>query len=69
MFGLSPSARQLLAVGDTLSLSVRLLGLAAPGELLVSSQVGRLLEGWFELQDRALPFGVSMVIKPRPMPS
>ena len=54
----SPSARQLLAVGDTLSLPVRLLGLAAPGELLVSSQVGRLLEGWFELQDRALPFGV-----------
>ncbi len=55
----NPSTRQLLAVGDTLSLPVRLLGLAAPGELLVSSQVGRLMEGWFELQDRALPFGVS----------
>jgi DNA-binding NtrC family response regulator/predicted ATPase/class 3 adenylate cyclase len=53
----SLSDRQLLAVGDTLSLSVRLLGLAAPGELLVSPPVGRLVGGWFELQDRPLPFG------------
>ena len=49
--------RQLLAVGDTLSLPVRLLGLGAPGELLVSSQIGRVLKGWVELQERALPFG------------
>jgi DNA-binding NtrC family response regulator/predicted ATPase/class 3 adenylate cyclase len=53
----SPPTGQLLAVGDTLSLAVRLLGLAAPGEILVSPQVGRLVQGWFELQSRALPFG------------
>jgi len=52
-----PPTGQLLAVGDTLSLPVRLLGLAAPGEILVSPQVGRLVEGWFELQDGAPPFG------------
>ena len=44
-------------MGDTLSLPVRLIGLAAPGEILVSPQVGRSVEGWFELQDRAPPFG------------
>ena len=45
------SCRQLLAAGDTLSLPVRLLGLSAPGEILVSPQVGRVVEGWVELQD------------------
>ena len=64
-----PPTGQLLAVGDTLSLPVRLLGLAAPGENSVSPQVGRLVEGWFELQDRALPLGRAAAIKPMPMPS
>ena len=38
------------AEGETLSVAVRLLGHAAPGELLVSPQVGRLVAGWCELQ-------------------
>jgi tetratricopeptide (TPR) repeat protein len=43
-------------VEDTLSLPVRLLGLAAPGDILASPQVGRVVEGWCELQARALPY-------------
>ena len=44
-----PSAR-LLPVGETLALPVRLLGHATVGDILVSSEVGRLVEAWFELQ-------------------
>jgi tetratricopeptide (TPR) repeat protein len=47
-----PTAR-LLALGETLSLPVRLLGQAAPGDILLSPQVGRQVEGWFALQVRA----------------
>jgi DNA-binding NtrC family response regulator/tetratricopeptide (TPR) repeat protein len=50
----TPTAR-LLALEETLSLPVRLLGLAAPGEILLSPEVGRLVEGWFELQGRDGP--------------
>jgi DNA-binding NtrC family response regulator/predicted ATPase/class 3 adenylate cyclase len=74
----SPPTRQLLAVEDTLSLPVRLLGLAAPGDILVSLQVGRVVEGWCELQPRALPFGAAngeqanayavVALKPRRVP-
>jgi DNA-binding NtrC family response regulator/tetratricopeptide (TPR) repeat protein/class 3 adenylate cyclase len=46
-----PTAR-LLPLGETLSLPVRLLGQAAPGDILLSPQVGRLVEGWFKLQAR-----------------
>ncbi|MBI3990005.1 MAG: AAA family ATPase, partial [candidate division NC10 bacterium] len=46
-----------LAVGDTLALPVRLLGQAAPGEIVVSPDVGRLVEGWFELEAREVPLG------------
>ena len=49
-----PTAR-LLPLGETLSLPVRLLGHAAPGDILLSPQVGRLVEGWFELHRRAGP--------------
>jgi DNA-binding NtrC family response regulator/predicted ATPase/class 3 adenylate cyclase len=42
----------LLPLGETLSLPVRLLGHAAPGDILLSPQVGRLVEGWFELHAR-----------------
>jgi tetratricopeptide (TPR) repeat protein/class 3 adenylate cyclase len=41
---------RLLPVGETLALPVRLLGHAAVGEILVSSEVGRLVEAWCELQ-------------------
>jgi DNA-binding NtrC family response regulator/tetratricopeptide (TPR) repeat protein len=46
-----PTAR-LLPVEETLALPVRLLGRALPGEIVVSPAVGRLVEGWFELQTR-----------------
>jgi DNA-binding NtrC family response regulator len=54
------------AEGETLSLAVRLLGHAGPGELLVSPQVGRLVAGWCELQARDLPSGVGQT---PPMPT
>jgi tetratricopeptide (TPR) repeat protein len=44
-----PAAR-LLPIGETLAWPVRLLGHVAPGEILVSPEVGRLVEGWFALQ-------------------
>jgi tetratricopeptide (TPR) repeat protein len=43
----------LLPLRETLSLPVRLLGHAAPGDILLSPQVGRQVEGWFALQVRA----------------
>jgi tetratricopeptide (TPR) repeat protein/class 3 adenylate cyclase len=45
----------LLAVGDTLSLPVHLLGHAAPGEILLSPQVAHLVEGSFATQARQVP--------------
>ena len=44
-----------LAVGETLALQVRLLGQAAPEEIVLSPRVGRMVEGWFALQPRDLP--------------
>ena len=52
------SVGQVLALGETLALAVQLLGAAMPGDLLVSSQVGRAIEGQYALQARALPVGV-----------
>jgi two-component system response regulator AtoC len=40
---------QVLAIGDTLTRPVRLLGHTAPGEILVSSEVAPLVEGWCAL--------------------
>ena len=54
-----PTAR-LLPLGETLSLPVRLLGQAAPGDILLSPQVGRLVEGWFELHGREGPAGAGI---------
>ena len=45
----SDPTTRLLPLGETLSLPVRLLGQAAPGDILLSPQSGRLVEGWFEL--------------------
>ena len=53
----SDPTAQLLPLGETLSLPVRLLGQAAPGDILLSPQVGRLVEGWFELHGRQGPAG------------
>ena len=41
---------QVLPIAETLAEPVRLLGQAAPGEILVTASVRRLVEGWFELQ-------------------
>jgi DNA-binding NtrC family response regulator/tetratricopeptide (TPR) repeat protein len=41
-----------LALGETLALPVRLLGHAAPGEMLVSPEMGALVEGWCDVQAR-----------------
>jgi DNA-binding NtrC family response regulator/predicted ATPase len=46
-----PAAR-VLPVGETLTLPVRLLGFAAPGEILLSAHAGRLAEGWCEVERR-----------------
>jgi adenylate cyclase len=48
---------QVLPLEETLAWPVRLLGHAAPGEILVSAPAGRLIAGWFELQacERFLP--------------
>jgi DNA-binding NtrC family response regulator/predicted ATPase len=48
---------RLPAVGDTLALPMRLLGHAAPGEILISPQAARLVEGIFALQARELLTG------------
>jgi hypothetical protein len=48
-----PVAR-MLAVGETLALPVRLLAQAAAGEILVSLEVGRLVDGWVAPEARAL---------------
>ncbi|MGH8067252.1 MAG: sigma 54-interacting transcriptional regulator [Candidatus Entotheonellia bacterium] len=45
---------QVLAVGETLALPVRLLGQVEPGEIVVSPEVGRLVEGWVALEERPL---------------
>ena len=46
-----------LAVGETLSLPVRLLGHAAPGEVLVSAPIARLTQNWVEVHARPVPSG------------
>jgi DNA-binding NtrC family response regulator/predicted ATPase len=64
-------------VGEAMALPVRLLGQAAPGEIVVSAPVGQLVGGWFALQSRAgpsgdqerNPSGASVVLGLRPQPS
>jgi DNA-binding NtrC family response regulator/class 3 adenylate cyclase len=55
--GTDESPRRWLAVGETVALPVRLLGHAAPGELLVSAPMARLTDGWVEVQMRPLSIG------------
>jgi hypothetical protein len=54
----NPAAR-LLPVGDTLALPVRLLGQAAPREILITSEVGRLVDGGVALEERPLQLGAA----------
>jgi tetratricopeptide (TPR) repeat protein len=46
-----------LAAGETLGLPVRLLDHAAPGEVLVSAPIARLIQHWVEVHARLLPSG------------
>ena len=46
---------RVLPVGETLTLPVRLLGCAAPGGILLSAPVGRVLEEWCELKRQDVP--------------
>jgi AAA ATPase domain/Bacterial regulatory protein, Fis family len=55
--GTSEPSTRFLAVGETLSLPFRLLGHAAPGEMLVSAPVAPLVAGMCELQARAVSLG------------
>jgi hypothetical protein len=61
-----------LAVGETLALPVRLLGHAVAGEILVTSAVERLVEGWCGCQPHAGPPGIETLLvtglKARPSP-
>jgi DNA-binding NtrC family response regulator/predicted ATPase len=52
--GRDPAA-QVLPVGETLTLPVRLLGVAAPGDILLSAQASRQTEGWYALERREIP--------------
>src|SRR5262249_5117885 len=52
-----------LAVGETASHPIRLLGHAAPGEILVSPPVGRRLAGWCALQARELPVAADQPVQ------
>jgi len=44
------SAARVLPTADMMTLTLRLLGDAVPGEILLSPHVGHLVEGWYELQ-------------------
>jgi DNA-binding winged helix-turn-helix (wHTH) protein len=65
---------QLQALGQTLAWPVRLLGQAAPGEVLVSLELGTLVEGWYDLEAREIPLAdrpsrparVYAVVRPKP---
>jgi DNA-binding winged helix-turn-helix (wHTH) protein/tetratricopeptide (TPR) repeat protein len=65
---------QLQALGETLAWPVRLLGQAVPGEILVSPELGALVEGWYELEAREVslagqpprPARVYAVVRPKP---
>jgi hypothetical protein len=59
--GASDPVARVLPIEEALAWPVRLLGQAVPDEILLSSQVGRLIEGWFELQAHEGPLGVYAV--------
>ena len=51
------STARVLPIADTMALTLRLLGDAAAGEILLSPQVGHLVKGWYELQSREVLLG------------
>jgi DNA-binding NtrC family response regulator/tetratricopeptide (TPR) repeat protein len=48
--GAADPAARVLSVGDTLRVPVRLLGASAPGDVVVSTEVARLVEAWVVLE-------------------
>ncbi|HSF31449.1 MAG TPA: sigma 54-interacting transcriptional regulator, partial [Candidatus Tectomicrobia bacterium] len=56
----SDPTTRILPLGETLSLPVRLLGQAAPGDILVAPRVWPLVEGWFELLPQKGPAGAGL---------
>lgn len=67
--GASDPTARVLPIAETLAEPVRLLGQAAPGEILVSTSVRRLVEGWFELQPCAQAVSASTVVGLQPQRS
>jgi tetratricopeptide (TPR) repeat protein len=67
--GASDPTARVLPIAETLAEPVRLLGQAAPGEILVSTPVRRLVEGWFELQPCAKSVPASTVVGLKPQRS
>jgi class 3 adenylate cyclase len=63
-----PTAR-LLPIGEALARPVRLLAQAAPGEIVVSTPVGRIVGGWFALESRAGRPGIGTLTRAWRMPS
>jgi tetratricopeptide (TPR) repeat protein len=61
---------RVLPVAETLAEPVRLLGQAAPGEILVSTPVRRLVAGWCELRpcEQAVPASAVVGLKPQRSP-
>jgi class 3 adenylate cyclase len=57
---------QVLAIGDTLTRPVRLLGHTAPGDILVSPKFATMIEAWCELQLVMDPSGPSRPIESGP---
>ena len=51
----SDPTAQLRALGETLAWPVRWLGQTAPGEIVLSPEMGPLVEGWCEVQARQIP--------------
>ena len=50
----SDPTAQLRALGETLAWPVRLLDHVAPGEIVLSPAMGRLVEGWCQVQSREI---------------
>jgi hypothetical protein len=67
--GASDPTACILPIEETLAAPVRLLGQAAPGEILVSTPVRRLGEGWFEIQPYEKSVLASTVVGLKPQRS
>jgi DNA-binding NtrC family response regulator/tetratricopeptide (TPR) repeat protein len=67
--GASDPTARVLPIAETLAEPVRWLGQAEPGEILVTTPVARLVEGWFEVQACEKPAQVFVVVSLKPQRS